>query len=189
MKKAMKIDQLLSILTDCGVHRAAVLPQTSVVYNPVFREICAKNTCGGYGACHMCPPDVGPLDKLMAEAQLYPCCVMYQNVYEIEDSFDYEGMVDAKRFHHQCAQKIQEAIKPQMSRPFLHLEAGGCGICQRCARRDDQPCRFPEKALSSLEAYGIDVYNTAANAGLKYVNGQNTITYFGMIMLTEENDA
>ena len=76
VKKAMKIDHLLSILTDCGVHRAAVLPQTSVVYNPVFREICAKNTCGGYGTCHMCPPDVGPLDKLMAEAQLYPCCVM-----------------------------------------------------------------------------------------------------------------
>lgn len=185
----MKTNQILSILSDCGVYRAAVLPQTSVVYNPVFREICAKNTCGGYGTCYMCPPDIGPLDELMAAAQRFPRCVMYQNVYEIEDSFDYEGMVDAKKNHHHCAQQIQAVLKPLANQPFLHLEAGGCGICQRCAKRDQLPCRFPEKALSSLEAYGIDVYNTASNAGLKYVNGQNTITYFGILMLPEEDDA
>jgi hypothetical protein len=46
-------------------------------------------------------------------------------------------------------------------------------------------CRFPEKALSSLEGYGLDVYQTALHAGLPYVNGQNTVTYFGMLFFPE----
>ena len=114
---------------------------------------------------------------------------MYQNIYEIEDSFDIEGMFEAKKSHHRVAQKIQEAVKPLLGDSYLHLEAGGCGVCERCAKRDQLPCRFPEKALPSLEAYGIDVYNTASHAGLKYVNGQNTITYFGMLLLQEEYHA
>ena len=180
--------QLFDLISQCGAYRAAALSQDQVVYNAVFREICEKNTCGGYGACYMCPPDVGPIDELIAKAKRYPHCIMYQNVYELEDSFDIEGMFEAKKAHHQVAQKIQEAVKLLLAGRFLHLEAGGCGVCERCAKRDQLPCRFPEKALPSLEAYGIDVYNTASHAGLKYVNGQNTITYFGMLLL-EENHA
>ena len=181
--------QLFDLLSQCGVRKAASLPQEEIVYNTVFREICEKNSCGGYGACYMCPPDVGPIDELIEKAKSYPCCIMYQNVYEIEDSFDIEGMFEAKKAHHRVAQKIQQAVKPLLGENFLHLEAGGCGVCERCAKRDQLPCRFPEKALPSLEAYGIDVYNTASHAGLKYVNGQNTITYFGMLLLQEEYHA
>ena len=45
------------------------------------------------------------------------------------------------------------------------------------------------KAIASLEAYGMDVYKTACSAGLKYVNGPNTITYFGMVLFAEDEDA
>jgi hypothetical protein len=41
---------------------------------------------------------------------------------------------------------------------------------------------MPQKALSSLEAYGVDVYQTTQNTGLKYVNGPDTVTFFGMIL-------
>ena len=178
--------QLIDLLTQCGVGRQAVLAQADIVFHPSFRDICASNACGCYDKCYMCPPDVGPIDKLIETAKQYPICLMYQNVYEIEDSFDIEGMFEAKKAHHQCAQRIQAAVKPLIKKPFLHLEAGGCGICERCAKRDQLPCRYPDRALPSLESYGIDVYNTAAHAGLRYVNGQNTITYFGMLLLQEE---
>jgi len=181
--------QLIDLLTQCGVYRASALEQEQIVYNVIFREICEKNSCGGYGACYMCPPDIGPIDELIAKAKQYPFALMYQNVYEIEDSFDIEGMFEAKKNHHRISQKIHEAAKTLLKEEFLHLEAGGCGMCERCAKRDHLPCRFPEKALPSLEGYGIDVYNTALNAGLKYVNGQNTITYFGMLLLKEEYHA
>ena len=41
--------------------------------------------------------------------------------------------------------------------------------------------RFPERALPSVESYGIDVYNTVKGTELKYINGPNTVTYFGMV--------
>ena len=68
----------------------------------------------------------------------------------------------------------------------LMLGAGGCNYCKRCAAADDKPCPFPDKAFASLEAYGIYVSQLAEAAGLKYINGQNTITYFSAILLKAE---
>lgn len=70
--------------------------------------------------------------------------------------------------------------------PVLFLGAGGCRICQRCAKLDGQPCRHPEEVVSSLEAYGINVSALAAQAGMQYTNGPDTVTYFGAVFLGEE---
>lgn len=182
----MTMEEILNLLRDCGAARAAAIRQSDVVYNAAFRDICAQNACGLYGTCYMCPPDIGPIEALMAKAQQYPVCFMYQTVSVLEDSFDYEGMIEAKKVHHRCAQRIDKQARALLKEGFLHLEAGGCGMCARCAKLDGIPCRFPDKALSSLEGYGIDVYQTALHAGLPYVNGQNTVTYFGMIFLPED---
>ena len=48
--------------------------------------------------------------------------------------------------------------------------------------RDGEPCRHPDKALASLEGSGVDVYNTTKDTPLKYINGQNTVTFFGMVL-------
>lgn len=36
-----------------------------------------------------------------------------------------------------------------------------------------------DQAVSSLEAYGVAVYELANLSGMKYINGPNTVTYFG----------
>ena len=182
-------EKLLQFLLASGVRRAAVLDAAEIVYDTSFRELCAQNSCGRYGTCYMCPPDIGPIEELIAAAKKYSHAVMYQNVYPLEDSFDFEGMGEAKKEHHACAQKLNAAIRELLPQGYLHLEAGGCGVCQRCAKLDDQPCRFPDKALSSLESYGIDVYQTAKKVDLPYINGQNTVTYFGLVLFTEAPDA
>ena len=66
----------------------------------------------------------------------------------------------------------------------LHLGAGGCGVCKRCAKVDGEPCRFPSEAMPSLEAYGINVSSLASLSGMKYINGQNTVTYFGAVLFS-----
>nr|WP_305142352.1 DUF2284 domain-containing protein [uncultured Acetatifactor sp.] len=48
--------------------------------------------------------------------------------------------------------------------------------------RTIHPCRFPDMAISSLEAHGINVSRLAAECGMKYINGQNTVTYFGAVL-------
>ena len=44
----------------------------------------------------------------------------------------------------------------------LRLNAGRCLVCARCARRDEKPCRFPEKLRYSLESLGANVGALAA---------------------------
>ena len=42
--------------------------------------------------------------------------------------------------------------------------------------------RMPEMLFPSLEGFGIDVASLAAKAGLTYNGGENTVTYFGMLL-------
>ena len=100
----------------------------------------------------------------------------------MEDPFDYEGMVAALKQHAAVSDAIKQYIKEHVPGPVLHLSAGGCPFCERCAGACGELCRHPEKALASLEAYGIHVAKLAGLCGLNYINGQNTVTYFGAFL-------
>ena len=149
--------------------------------------MCASNACGNYGRCWMCPPDIGPIDELMAQVKTYDTALVYQTVGQLEDSYDFEGMMDAAADHNRLVQFIREYLSPasfgEEFSAILHLGAGGCHVCETCAKKTGEPCRFPDKALPSLEAYGINVSKLASAAGMKYINGQNTVTYFGAVLL------
>lgn len=177
---------LIPLAQSCGAHRAALVTiARDMAFDPVFRDICASNACGQYGACHMCPPDVGDIHELIAQASQYDTGLLYQSVGQLEDSFDIEGMLLAARLQNDIAVRIREQL--QHLPGLLHLSTGGCRICERCTRPQSLPCISPEMALSSLEAYGIDVYKTAFKAGLKYHHGENTVTYFGMVFFKEHH--
>ena len=135
----------------------------------------------------MCPPDVGDIGRMMAEVRRFPCALLYQTIHEIEDSFDIEGMLEAGRAHAQVSYALQSSL--HLAAPFLHLTRGGCGLCDECTKPSGIPCRHPDKALPSLESYGVDVYNTTRTTHLKYINGQNTVTYFGLLLFSEESYA
>jgi len=134
----------------------------------------------------MCPPDVGEIQELMAETRKYSKGVLYQTIHQIEDSFDIEGMQEAGKAHTRCCQAIEKEAAAHFGKEFLHLSAGGCSLCDRCGKRDSLPCRHPDQALPSLEAYGVNVHDTAQNVGLPYINGANTVTYFGAVLYQEE---
>ena len=164
-----------------GAFKAAVIRTEEIVVSPSFREICARNACGLYGKCWMCPPDIGEINTLIARLKSYRYGLLYQTVYEIEDSFDIEGMGEAGAKHAGVSQAVNDALRPLL-KDCLHLSCGGCHLCEKCARLEDRPCRMPDKALPPMEGYGIDVYNTAKPAGLRYVNGPNTVTFFGIVL-------
>ncbi len=181
----MDVQTLMDAALAGGACHAAMLDQSQVVLSDSFREICESNQCGGYGRCWMCPPYIGDIHDLMEQVRQYPHAMLYQTIGQLEDSYDIEGMFEAGAVHAQVSQQIQQAVKPLLQAPFLHLTCGGCHLCETCAKLEDKPCRFPDKALSSMEGYGIDVYQTAASTPLKYINGQNTVTYFGIILFSE----
>lgn len=182
--RADSVDTELLIRTvlSCGALKAAPISQDQIVLSETFRTICESNQCGGYDRCWKCPPYVGSTDEVMKEVRRYPQAILYQTVAEIEDSFDIEGMFDAGKAHAQISQKINEAVKPLIPGEFLHLSCGGCHLCDTCAKLENKPCRMPDKALAGMEAYCIDVYQTSLGTPLKYINGQNTVTYFGILL-------
>lgn len=165
-----------------GAVRAEILPADRIEYDLSFREICKTNACGKYGRSWMCPPHAGEAEALIAEAQGYSTGLVYQTVGELEDSFDIEGMLDAGERHNQMAMQFQREIL-KLDAHCLHLGAGACQICTRCTVLDQQPCRFPDLAIRSLEAYCINVSKLAEAAHLPYHNGADTVTYFGLLLV------
>jgi|GEM_PF-2393063 len=57
-----------------------------------------------------------------------------------------------------------ELFKDGFYKAFVML-AGPCVLCRECGLKENAPCRFPAKMRPSMEACGIDVYQTASNNG------------------------
>ena len=106
---------------------------------------------------------------------------MYQTIGQLEDSYDFEGMMEAAAVH----SRVSEALRPVFASAgfsaALHLGAGGCHVCSVCAKKTNEPCRHPDLAMASLETYGVNVSQLAKLCGMKYINGANTVTYFGAL--------
>ena len=179
---------LVRLALENGATKAQAIPQSKIVTNKSFWDICAGNGCGRFGKYWNCPPAIGEPDALIEKLHTYDFAVLYQTIGEIEDSFDIEGMGEIGQRHKVVSRQIHEAVTQQMAgETFLHLANGGCDLCARCGKLDNIPCRFPDKVLAPMEGYCIDVYRTAKGTDLKYINGENTVTYFG-IMLFKENE-
>ena len=174
-------EELIALALECGATKATVIRAQDIVMDANFRDICASNGCGLYGKCWVCPPDIGPIDELMEKVRSYEYGLLYQTVGDIEDSYDIEGMNEVGAQHEKNSIRLEGRVR-EMSSRHLHLSCGGCHLCERCAKRDNEPCRHPDVALHPMEGYGIDVFNTTKPTELKYINGQNTVTYFGIVL-------
>ncbi len=173
------MDKVLSVLEDFkkDFHEYAIGDTDLVQFQEGVAAMCRMNYCGMYGRTWMCPPGVGDYRKLEKQFRLYRRFFVFTTKHEIEDSFDIEGMGRGKDAHRLVQDKVQEALR---GLPCRLLGAGGCGICAKCSY-PDVPCRFPEKAVPSMEACGINVVELSRDMGIHYINGQNTVTYFSMV--------
>ena len=165
--------------------RAGLAKVEEIQFEPAFRQACESNACGNYGKCWMCPPDAGPIDELIERAKSFRYALVYQTIGQLEDSYDFEGMMEAARLHNELSRALANWFATLPFAKKLHLGAGGCHMCGVCTKRTNEPCRHPELAMPSLETYGINVSELAASSGMKYINGQNTVTYFGALLFCE----
>lgn len=182
--KRMLFDSLEKEVIGLGAYRAKAIKADLVETDPSFRDMCASNACGMYGKCYMCPPDVGDIEALMQEVGQYDYALVYQTVTELEDSYDFEGMIAARKQMPKLSQSLRKIFEDVCFSKVLHLGVGNCGVCKVCAKETNEPCRFPDLAMPSLEAYGINVSELAKSAGMRYINGQDTVTYFGAVLFS-----
>lgn len=182
------LNEIIGRAHNLDVFKANIIDTQEIETKRVFRDICESNACGMYGKCYMCPPDVGDIDMLMAQLKKYDYAFVYQTVSNIEDSFDFEGMMEAKKKSYSIAKAFRCIFLEMGISNALHLGAGGCGVCEQCAKQIGEPCRFPEIAIPSLEAYGINVSSLAKTADMNYINGQNTVTFFGAVLFSIDGE-
>lgn len=145
------------------------------------RDRCADNYCGFYGNNHMCPPAVGDLDHYRQLIQRYQKGMVFSKVYPVKNRYDYKSMVEAGLAFREEIQEINKLAKADQ-RDATFFSAGTCGICESCSILTDEPCRFPEDAIPSLEAAGIDVVSLSRSLGMTYNNGAEKVTYFGLVL-------
>ena len=179
-------EQILKKALELGAFKAGVVDASAIKTDAYFRKMCADNMCGNYGRSYMCPPDIGPIEELMDKVKTFDRVLVYQTVSELEDSYDFEGMMEAGERHNTLAQNLWDYTDSLGDAEALHLGAGGCRLCSVCGKKTGDSCRFPARAMGSLEAYGINVSQLAAQAGMNYINGQNTVTYFGAVFIKEK---
>ncbi len=91
-----------------------------------------------------------------------------------------EGMAAGKERHAQVRPQVVRLFEEQYGN-ILVLSTGGCQLCASCTY-PNAPCRFPGKLQPSLSSYGVEVNRLAARAGINYINGVNTVTYFTCIL-------
>lgn len=157
---------------------------TDIVFQDDFLRGCAANHCGKYGRTWTCPPGLGDVGKLRSRVLAFPSGVLFQETSRLEDPYDLEGMDAGRRKIMAFAYDLSARLGTE-SGEFLFLGAGSCELCSPCSY-PSAPCRFPRKAMASLEALGIDVYALAQKAGLRYYHGPATVTYFILVLYRED---
>ncbi len=173
------IENIKDTLQEFGAFKIGVVNVSDIVFDEGFRKLCESNACGKFGKCWACPPHAGDIKDLIEFAKEFDSAIIYQTVGELEDSYDFEGMMLAADVHNKLTLKLQKHVRNLGMDNVLHLGAGGCKVCEECSIIINEPCRFPDTALKSLETFGIDVSQLAKLAGMNYINGQDTVTYFG----------
>ena len=180
---ALEIEQLIQIVKQHGATHVVELDPSLLVGHQCYRDSCATNACGNYGKYWTCPPGVGELELITQELRGFPKGIVLQNVTEVEGSWDFEGMGKAAALHNNMVREVASQLRTEY--PDTRIKAlgnGGCGLCENCTY-PDSPCLYPERAVPSISGFGIDAKTMLESHGLRYINGQNTVSFVGLILI------
>ena len=177
----LNMEQLTALATEAGFTHTGPLDAGTIVLREEVRDMCAANTCQSYGKKWSCPPACGELPELREQIARYHSGILVQTVGEVEDSLDFEGIMEAETAHKQHFSALHERLLETWP-DLLALGAGTCTRCKTCTY-PDAPCRFPDRRVSSMEAYGMVVMDTCKANGMGYYYGPQSIAYTSCFLL------
>lgn len=169
------MDEWIKKALECGFSYAVEMDCSSLELLPEVRQMCEMNTCGQYDHNWSCPPACGTLEQCSERLKPYRRGILVQTVGEIEDWMDFEGMMEVEQDHMKTFTRFAEQLRAAIPES-LAVGTGGCRQCESCTY-PDQPCRFPQKRYTSMEAYGMEVNRTCKHNNLQYNYGPGKIAY------------
>jgi predicted metal-binding protein len=152
-----------------GFSFARIIETPEIVVEPWVRLKCR------FGCCHYdrslsCPPYSLDEEKMTATISRYRQALLVQ------------GTPPSDFFHEQLL-ALERALFLAGHTDALAFGAGPCPVCPSCP--EGGQCRFPEKARPSLEACGVNVYETARRAGLilnPVLQPEGYVKYVGLVL-------
>jgi len=155
----VKLDTYMERARSLGACKAEIISTENVVVGNWVRLKCQYG-CGVYGECLTCPPYSPTPDytkKMMGE---YSKGLLMQ--IENISSMNWPSLGSKLR-------KIVADLEREIFLDGYHkafgLAAGPCRFCKTCDTSNH--CKHPYIARPSMEACGIDVYQTARNCGFE----------------------
>ncbi len=153
---------------------------SEIIFREEIQAICRGNACRAYGKTWACPPAIGGIEECRERVNRYKNALVFSCKYDLEDSYDFEGMEEAGIEFRRTCDKLWDKLEG-LGNGFLLLANGGCLRCEKCTY-PDSPCIMPEKLFPAFEGHGIVVAEVAKLAGINYINGKDTVTYLGMLL-------
>ncbi len=164
-----------------GFSHAGRLNIEALVFMPEVREMCSADGCNSYGKNWTCPPACRSIEDAAREAAQYSFGLLVQTTGYMEDDFDYETMQETSIKHKASFEALVDKLRERYDK-VLPMGAGACTICDQCTY-PHAPCRFPERAISSMEAYGLWVSKVCELSNIPYYYGKSTLTYTSCYLL------
>jgi predicted metal-binding protein len=154
-----KYDKFVKKILESGAETAKIVDPKIVVTANWVRMKCQFG-CGGYNDRLTCPP-FSPTPEYTAKMLTeYKAALIFTYSSENEES---------EKKKRRSVRKVLVEVEREMFLDGYYkafgLSAGPCNYCTHCDVT--KPCKYPEEARPSMEASGIDVYQTARNAGIK----------------------
>ncbi len=175
------VDELVRLALEEGFTHAGQLNTSALVFMPEVREMCRADRCHAYGKNWHCPPACGSIEEAARRAAGYSFGMLVQTVGRMEDDFDYETIEATSKAHAESFVSMMRRLKKRYQ-DILGMGAGTCARCKPCTY-PDAPCRFPDDAYSSMEAYGLWVSKVCELSGIPYNYGPQTIAFTSCYLL------
>ena len=167
-------------ILETGFQEAGVILTEKLSFHEDVRKLCEENQCRCYGTTWACPPAVGSLEECKERVLLFKYLHLFSKVYVVEDFMDMSGFLEAMKDFKVIARALDKKLRGKLE-PMQILSNESCDRCKTCTY-PDEPCRFPDELHHSIEGYGFYVSELAELAGIKYMNGENTVTFFGAVL-------
>lgn len=177
-------EKLLDMAAALGFS-AALLPTAEVPIDPKFRKFCEENLCGNYGANYSCPPDCGTVEALRAQLLRQDTALVISTVWDVASFDDKCAVQHAKATHNDAVLRLTEQMRALGYVGFC-TGYNGCPLCSPCLRTRERPCAFPERRISCMSAYCIDVAKLAEKCGLAFGWIPGKLFLFGLIAFHRE---
>ena len=176
----MEDQEILQLAEEMGF-RAAFVDTAYVVQDPSFRKFCEDNLCGKYNANYSCPPDCGTVEQVQEKLKAGKRALVLQTLWEIGSYENKQEILESKKSHNAAILRFTDTLRKEGINGFC-LGYGGCPLCDPCKRVENQPCAHPDRKISCMSAYCIDVAKLANTCGLEFAWNPEKLFLFGMFV-------